>query len=366
MGLSLINQPTVTPSCAGVTNGVCTDVDKDVFTIDSVIGDPFDTNSTCKNLAFVVGAEGALGEFQLIPNNVSQSLTLGPADPGVNNYCNIQLNLSVQKVPKDSTPGTPAIITTFSGANAKFQGLQSGLTATASGGTVTAVQAPDLHIVKTPDAQTIQAGDTATFTVHITNTGGGPAINVILNDPLPNVSGGLNWTLSPPVSGCAIDNTNFPNQVLKCDQLGIPAGGAVDLIVSTATSPLACGQMDNTASITGTNNFLHFNPPLQDDGHITCSQKAGLTKSFNPTSIQIGGTTTLTFTITNPAANNPAQVVSFTDTLPSKLQIAAIPNIQNTCTGGTVTANAGATTITVANTTVGAIHKATVISITAV
>jgi uncharacterized repeat protein (TIGR01451 family) len=164
----------------------------------------------------------------------------------------------------------------------------------------------------------------------------------------------LNWTLSPPVSGCAIDNTNFPNQVLTCDQLGIPPAGAVDLIVSTATSALACGQMDNTASITGTNNFLHFNPPLQDDGHITCSQKAGLTKSFAPTSITIGGTTTLTFTITNPAANNPAQQVSFTDTLPSKLQIAAIPNIQNTCTGGTVTANAGATTITVANTTVGA------------
>jgi uncharacterized repeat protein (TIGR01451 family) len=137
-----------------------------------------------------VGAEGALGQFQLIPNNITQSVTLGPSDPGVTNYCNIQLNLSVQKVPKDSTPGSPNLITTFSGANAKFQGFQSGLTANASGGTVTAVSAPDLHIVKTPDAQTIQAGDTATFTVHITNTGGGPAVNVILNDPLPNVAAG--------------------------------------------------------------------------------------------------------------------------------------------------------------------------------
>ena len=62
----------------------------------------------------------------------------------------------------------------------------------------------------------------------------------------------------------------------------------------------------------------------------------------------------MTFTITNPAVNNPAQVVSFVDNLPTKLQIAAVPNVQNTCTGGTITAVAGASSVTVANTTVGA------------
>src|SRR5262249_10854704 len=76
--------------------------------------------------------------------------------------------------------------------------------------------------------------------------------------------------------------------------------------------------------------------------------------AFSPTTIAAGGTTTLTFTITNLAPFNPAQTVSFVDTLPSKLQIAAVPNVQNTCTGGTITAVAGANTITGTNTQVGA------------
>ncbi|MBK9339678.1 MAG: DUF11 domain-containing protein [Rhodoferax sp.] len=51
-----------------------------------------------------------------------------------------------------------------------------------------------------------------------------------------------------------------------------------------------------------------------------------LTKAFSPTSISIGGTSTLTFTVSNPALN-PAQTVSFTDTLPAGLRVASAPNV---------------------------------------
>jgi uncharacterized repeat protein (TIGR01451 family) len=60
-----------------------------------------------------------------------------------------------------------------------------------------------------------------------------------------------------------------------------------------------------------------------------------LTKAFSPTTITPGGTTTLTFTLTNPP-NNAAQGVSFTDTFPSKLQGASTLNFTNTCTGGSI------------------------------
>ncbi|MBK7027026.1 MAG: DUF11 domain-containing protein [Polaromonas sp.] len=74
-----------------------------------------------------------------------------------------------------------------------------------------------------------------------------------------------------------------------------------------------------------------------------------LTKAFSPTSISIGGTSTLTFTVSNPALN-PAQTVSFTDTLPAGLRVASAPNVTNTCTGGTVTAVALSGSIAVAGT----------------
>jgi uncharacterized repeat protein (TIGR01451 family) len=104
-----------------------------------------------------------------------------------------------------------------------------------------------------------------------------------------------------------------------------------------------------------TNTFNNISNPINiinsvTDSCVTVNPKTpGLVKSFFPTSIVTGGTTTLTFTVTNPAVSNPAQTVSFTDTLPSKLQVAAIPNVGGTCTGGSVTAVAASTTITVTN-----------------
>jgi uncharacterized repeat protein (TIGR01451 family) len=87
---------------------------------------------------------------------------------------------------------------------------------------------------------------------------------------------------------------------------------------------------------------------------VVVNATPSLNKGVQSGHIRDGGTSTLTFTVTNPAANNGAQVVSFIDALPSGLKIAATPNVQKTCTGGSVTANAGATTITVGGITVAA------------
>src|ERR1700761_9346645 len=60
-----------------------------------------------------------------------------------------------------------------------------------------------------------------------------------------------------------------------------------------------------------------------------------VSKSFSPTSISVGGTSTLTLTIAN--ANTYALTnVAFTDVFPSGLVVAATPALNNSC-GGTVT-----------------------------
>ncbi|TMH65637.1 MAG: DUF11 domain-containing protein, partial [Betaproteobacteria bacterium] len=68
-----------------------------------------------------------------------------------------------------------------------------------------------------------------------------------------------------------------------------------------------------------------------------------LTKSFAPNPIAVNGTSTLTFTLSNP---NTAQLTGakFTDTLPAGMQVAATPSASTTCTGSPTWAPAAGST----------------------
>jgi MSHA biogenesis protein MshQ len=63
---------------------------------------------------------------------------------------------------------------------------------------------------------------------------------------------------------------------------------------------------------------------------------SSVTKSFSPSSIAVGGTSTLTITIKHSPPGN-SDNITFIDTYPTGLNNAAIPSVNNTC-GGTVTA----------------------------
>ncbi len=76
-----------------------------------------------------------------------------------------------------------------------------------------------------------------------------------------------------------------------------------------------------------------------------CLPLPTLDKAFSA-GLPVGGTTTLTFTVSQPVGN-PTQTFSFTDTLPSGLRVGA-GAVGGTCSGGSVTATAGTSTITVA------------------
>src|SRR5205085_7478412 len=67
---------------------------------------------------------------------------------------------------------------------------------------------------------------------------------------------------------------------------------------------------------------------------LTVAQ-ASLTKAFAPATIAQGGTSTLTFTLTNGAGNPAQSGINFTDTLPANVFVAATPNITTTCPSGT-------------------------------
>ncbi|HWS24790.1 MAG TPA: sortase [Anaerolineales bacterium] len=65
-----------------------------------------------------------------------------------------------------------------------------------------------------------------------------------------------------------------------------------------------------------------------------------MSKAFSPSTIEAGTTSTLTFTIDNPNSFDLSNV-SFSDSLPSGMTVASVPNSSTTCGGSFVDATAG-------------------------
>ena len=72
-----------------------------------------------------------------------------------------------------------------------------------------------------------------------------------------------------------------------------------------------------------------------------------ISKAFGATSVAVNGTTSLTFTVSNPNEGIDFTGVSFSDVLPAGLVVASPNGVTNTC-GGAVTAVAGSGTVSLA------------------
>lgn len=156
----------------------------------------------------------------------------------------------------------------------------------------------------------------------------------------------LNGTQQIPLTSKPIDPCSDP----RAKALTIPALGANGPISVSAGEFTADGsvlfsgssvgvQMVN-AQGSGVGNDHSF-----DDIKILDATPA-LDKAFSPTSALVGGTSTLTFTITNTTDLAAKNGWSFTDALPAGLTVAG-GTPATTCPGGVVTAPAGGSQIAV-------------------
>jgi uncharacterized repeat protein (TIGR01451 family) len=202
----------------------------------------------------------------------------------------------------------------------------------------------------------ITPGDTSTLTFTITSddTGGG-ATALAFTDTLPTTPAAM--TVAAP-----------PNASTTC------TGGTVTAVAGTGTISLADGAITGAASCTVTVDVTAPDPGTYDNttdlssggtgtatGTLTVTP--GFSKAFSPAQIDPSGVSTLTFTIDN--TGNTAQVtgLDFSDTLPTTpaaMTVAATPNASKTCTGGTITADAGSGTISYTGGTVAADSTCTV------
>ena len=93
---------------------------------------------------------------------------------------------------------------------------------------------------------------------------------------------------------------------------------------------------------------------------VTAALAPTISKFFSASNVALNGTISIFFTIENPNPGMSLSGISFADALPSGLVVASPNNLSNSC-GGTATAAAGSSSISLAGATLSASDSCTII-----
>jgi uncharacterized repeat protein (TIGR01451 family) len=244
--------------------------------------------------------------------------------------------------------------------------------ATVDSGTATqniTVVCPDLTITKSNNVSGSVPLATPTWTWTIVGSNSSAATapaqfsngQTIVSDTLPSSSVSysiLSTTTSFPTGSASCTLTS---NVLNCAATSLvimnPSGSLTVQVGATAT---AAGSYTNptggSCAIDPNNNIIESNESNNACAPNTVTVVAPPTihKAFGASNIPVGGTTSLTFTLTNPSANTVALTgVAFNDTLTGGLQVASTPSVSNTCGGTLNGATSGGTSLTYSGGTIG-------------
>lgn len=211
-------------------------------------------------------------------------------------------------------------------------------------------------ITITDGVTTAKSGDTLTYTVVITNTTGSPLIGGVFTDPVvANLSvssvsctaaGGAACPASPTVSAMQGAGIALPNMPIN-SSLTFTVIGTVGAVTTPTT-------LTNTAKVTVSGQT---NSASDSD---TLVAPPTVTKSFSPSVIAVGGTSTLTFTLANPNAL-AINGVAFVDVYPAGMANTLLPlPVATTTCGGIATALPLLSTATLAGATIPANGSCTV------
>lgn len=106
---------------------------------------------------------------------------------------------------------------------------------------------PDLFILKTVEPGSAAPGQAIAYTLTFSNTGVGPATNVVITDTIPLS------VVNTSVSSSVVITQTAPGYVWAVQELAPGAGGVIT-ITGTLATPLASGTFTNTAVIAAAND----------------------------------------------------------------------------------------------------------------
>jgi mucin-19 len=252
----------------------------------------------------------------------------GPIAPGAS--CQISVNI------------TQATVGSVTNTTGNVSSTNSGIGNTASA-VLTVTAPPNVTLTKSSSPDPVGVGMQAVLTFTITNTAGNPARTGLgFIDLFPTNVVLFNTATTNSCGGTLTDNAGG---ALNAGDLGISlAGGAMALGVSSCQitvrikSDTPGTYLNNNTRISGLAGSVtaNVNDTLNVVGVL-------LTKSFSPTNIVKGGTSTLTFSLANGAGNPAQSGLAFTDTLPANVTVVS-PVMASQCNG--TVSSSGANNIT--------------------
>lgn len=205
--------------------------------------------------------------------------------------------------------------------------------------TIIIVQPPSLTKSFSPTTVTPNTSSLVSFGVTNGNT---VAIDANFTDSLPSglkvvsvASNGCGGTLTATAGATSIAFTNSSLAVGTCT-IGVNVAAAVDGVYTNSTT------INSTAAGSG-------NTP---SATLTVISPPSITKAFGAGTVTLNGTTSLTFTLSNPNVNSTLNGLAFTDSFPSGLVVAA-GTPTNTC-GGSLSASGGSVSLSGASLAPGA------------
>ncbi len=204
-------------------------------------------------------------------------------------------------------------------------------------------------ITKSISPSVIDANQSAVMTITLGNPASNPSNlqGVSFTDIYPT---GMVNTASPnPQVNCTPGSTagTLTGGAASGNSIGMSPGATIVpngfCIITVNVTSAAVGNYANTTSaVTATNSS-----PGPTASATLYVGKPRITKAFAPATINAGQISTITFTLQNPSGS-PLTQLAFSDTLVD-MQVAAVPNVVGNCNGGTVTAVASSTSVTLAN-----------------
>ena len=215
--------------------------------------------------------------------------------------------------------------------------------------TVTVDSPPQLQVAFNPGvilSSSASATSSSTLTITLTNVNPVPLTGVAVADTL----GGFQIYQAAPAGGtCAgAGGNSFATGAtsLSFTGLSIPANSSCTITVQVASASLSpSGGWSNSAS-GATSTQTSIAGPASAPAYLNVVTYATVAKSFSPAAIQPGGTSTLTFTLTN-ASSVALTSSAFSDTFPAGMTAtSAAQNYigagRGTCTGAIPSANGAA------------------------
>jgi len=200
-------------------------------------------------------------------------------------------------------------------------------------------QTPVPGFSKSFNPSTIGPGSVSTLQFDISNSGANGVRDLAFSDTLPagvtiasppSVVSTCGGTVSAPQGGSTI--------TLSGGEVGAARTCSVTVNVTSSTPGTHTNVTGDLTSDAGNSGSATADLTVATD-------RPGFLKSFSPSAVVFGGRSRLTLTIDNTANSSQMLNLSFTDNLPVGMVIASPANATKTCTGGTLSAPAGGSTI---------------------